>query len=180
MKSFAMMLVLAVIAAATAHADDTPKSVELVRAMRTDEVAVANAKFAFLSGNLVERYGKTSKACVKRVPYADFTAGWARVVESVLTPPEIDTSLAFYQSEPGVKYVEGLLRRMRARQGKDSALPEVPGTEDISAPQLAKISEFTSTDVGRKVMGKDLSLSPAAVTFGREMTEQIARKCGGK
>jgi hypothetical protein len=180
MKSIAKMLVLAAFAAATVHADDSPKSVALVRAMRTDEVAVANAKFAFLSGNLVERYGKTNKACVKRIPYTDFTAVWARVVESVLTPQEIDTSLAFYQSDAGVKYVEGLLRRMRARQGKDSALPEVPGTEDISAPQLAKISEFTSSDVGRKVMGKDLQQSAVSLASGREMTDQITRRCGGK
>ena len=180
MKSFASMLVLAALAAAAVHADDIPKSVALVRAMRTDEIAVANAKFAFLSGNLVERYGKTSKSCVKRVPYTDFTAGWGRVVEGVLTPQEIDTALAFYQSDAGVKYVEGLMRRVRTRQGEDSALPEIPGTEDITAPQLAKISEFTSSDVGRKVMGKDLQLAPASLAFGNEMTEQIARKCGGK
>ena len=105
----------------------------LVRAMRTDEIAVANAKLAFLGGNLAERFGKTSNGCIKRVSYTEFTAGWARVVDGFLKPPEVDTALAFYQSAPGVKYVEGLLRRMRERQGKDSQLPEVPGKEDISA-----------------------------------------------
>jgi len=182
MKSFARMWILAslgALAAAGAHAADSSKSVALVRAMRTDEIAVANAKLAFLGGNLAERFGKTSNGCVKRVPYADFTAGWARVVDGVLTPQEIETALAFYQSDAGVKYVEGLLRRMRERQGKDSQLPEVPGKEDIAPAQLAKISEFSSTDLGRK-FGKDFLQSPAALAWGREMTEQIARKCGGK
>lgn len=166
--------------AAMAQAEDNSKSVTLVRAMRSDEIAVATAKLAFLSGSLRERYGKTSNSCVKRIPYTDFTAGWARVVESVLSPSEIETSLAFFQSDAGVKYVEGLLRRLRTRQGDASVLPEIPGKEDISAPELAKISEFSSSDLGRKVMGKDLTLSPAAEALGEQTVEQIAAKCGGK
>jgi hypothetical protein len=179
MKSFARILILVAIAAAS-HAADSAKSVALVRAMRTDEIAVATAKFAFLSGSLSERYGKVNKSCVKRIPYSDFTAGWARVVESVLSPSEIETSLAFFQSEAGVKYVEGLLRRLRTRQGASSELPEVAGKEDISQAQIAAIADFSRTDLGRKVMGKDLTLSPAAEALGTQTTEQIAGKCGGK
>jgi len=182
MKSFARTLFLAAIGtfgAASALAADGPKSVALVRAMRTDEIAVANAKLAFLGGNLAERFGKTSNGCIKRVSYTEFTAGWARVVDGFLSPPEIDNALAFYQSEPGVKYVEGTMRRMRERQGKDSQLPEVSGKEEIAPAELAKISDFSSTDLGRK-LGKDFLQSPAALAWGRDMTEQIARKCGGK
>lgn len=181
MKSSAKALFLAALgtfAAAPVFADSA-KSVALVRAMRTDEIAVANAKLAFLGGNLTEQFGKTSSGCIKRVSYTEFTAGWARVVDAFLKPPEIDTALAFYQSEPGVKYVEGLLRRMRERQGKESQLPEVPSKEDISPAQVAKISDFSSSDVGRK-LGKDFLQSPAALAWGSEMTGQIARKCGGK
>jgi hypothetical protein len=182
MKAFAGTLFLAVLGtltASSAMAADGPKSVALVRAMRTDEIAVGNAKLAFLGGNLVERFGKTSNGCIKRVSFDEFTAGWARVVDSFLTPAEIDTALAFYQSPPGVKYADGLLRRMRERQGKDSQLPEVSGKEAIAPAELAKISDFSSTDLGRK-LGKDFLQSPAALAWGREMTEQIARKCGGK
>lgn len=183
MKSFATAFVLAALpafAATTAHAADSPKSVALVRAMRSDEIAVATAKLAFLSGSLTERYGKTNNGCVKRIPYADFTAGWAHVVESVLSPSEVETSLAFFQSDAGVKYVEGMLRRMRTRQGDESALPEVPGKEEVTPAQLAAIADFSRSDLGQKVMGKDLTLSPAATSLGKEITEQIAKKCGGK
>ncbi|HEU5134413.1 MAG TPA: hypothetical protein VFU13_04640 [Steroidobacteraceae bacterium] len=166
--------------AAMAHGQDTSRSVALVRAMRSDEIAVGTAKLAFLNGSLRERYGKTNNSCVKRIPYTDFTAGWARVVDSVLSPSEIETSLAFFQSDAGVKYVEGLLRRLRTRQGDASVLPDIPGKEDISAPQLARISEFSSSDLGRKVMGKDLTQSPAAEALGTQTVEQIAAKCGGK
>jgi hypothetical protein len=180
MKSFAKALFLVAIAASAAAAfAESPKSVALVRAMRTDEIAVANAKLAFLGGNLVEQFGKTSNSCIKRVTYGEFTAGWARVVDGFLKPAEVDTALAFYESAPGVKYVEGMLRRMRDRQGKESQLPEVSGKEEIAPAELAKISEFSSTDLGRK-LGKDFLQSPAALAWGRDMTEQIARKCGGK
>jgi len=179
LKSIAGMLIL-VACATAAHAADNAKSVALVRAMRSDEIAVATAKLAFLTGSMRERYGKTNNACVKRIPYADYTAGWARVVDSVLSPSEIETSLAFFQSAAGVKYVEGLLRRLRARQGEASVLPEVSGKEDITQEQLAAIADFSRTDLGHKVMGKDLTLSPAAETLGRQTTEQIAAKCGGK
>jgi hypothetical protein len=181
MKSSATALFLAALgmfAAAPALAGEA-KSLALVRAMRTDEIAVANAKLAFLGGNLTEQFGKTSSGCIKRVSYMDFSAGWAGVVDSFLKPPEIESALAFYQSPAGVKYVEGLLRRMRERQGKESQLPEVPGKEDISPAELAKISDFSSSDVGRR-LGKDFLQSPAALAFGRDMTEQIAKKCGGK
>ena len=174
-----LAIVLAFVANA-ARAAENPRSVALVRAMRSDEIAVATVKLAFLSGSLRERYGKINNSCVKRIPYSDFTAGWARVVESVLTPAEIETSLAFFQSDAGVKYVEGLLRRMRTRQGDASVLPEVSGQEDISPAQLAAIADFSRSDLGRKVTGKDLTLSPAAEALGRETTEQIAAKCGGK
>jgi len=180
MKSIAGMLILAVLATVAAHGADDAKSVALVRAMRTDEIAVAAAKYAFLSGSLNERYGKVNKSCVKRIPYADFTAGWARVVESVLSPSEIETSLAFFQSDAGVKYVEGLLRRLRTRQGASSELPEVAGKEDITPAQIAAISDFSRTDLGRKVMGKELTLSPGAEALGTQTTAQIAAKCGGK
>jgi hypothetical protein len=93
MKSIAGMLVLVALGAAASHAADSAKSVTLVRAMRSDEIAVATAKLGFLSGAMVERYGKTNAGCVKRIPYADFTAGWARVIENVLTAQEIDSSL---------------------------------------------------------------------------------------
>jgi hypothetical protein len=181
MKAFASTLVLAAfgtLGVSSALAEN-PKSVALVRAMRTDEIAVANAKLAFLGGNLAERFGKTSNGCIKRVSYAEYTAGWARVVDSFLKPAEVETALAFYQSPPGIKYVEGLLRRMRERQGKESQLPEVASKEEISPAELAKISDFSSTELSRK-LGKDFLQSPAALAWGKDMTEQIARKCGGK
>lgn len=181
MKSFATTLAGAALAALSAHSmaqgADASKSVALVRAMRSDEIAVATVKHAFLSGAMVERFGKTRDSCVERVPYTDFTGAWARVVESVLNPQEIDTSLAFFQSDAGVKYVEGLVRRLRARQGEDSSLPEVSGSEEVTKPQLAAISDFTSTAVGRKVLGKDLTMSPAAVALGGDMTKKIAGLC---
>jgi hypothetical protein len=179
MKPIAFTLVLALLAVAAAHADNA-RSVALVRAMRSDEIAVGTVKFAFLSGSLVERFGKTNSSCVKRIPYTDYTAGWARVVDSVLSAREIETSLAFFQSDAGVKHVEGLLRRLQARQGADSVLPELPGKESITPAQLAAIADFSRTDLGRKIMGKEMNLSPAAVEMGRETTEQIARKCGSK
>ncbi len=179
MKPIAFTLVLTMLAVAAAHADDS-RSVALVRAMRSDEIAVGTAKFAFLSGSLVERFGKTNSGCVKRIPYTDYTAGWARVAGSVLTAQEIETSLVFFQSDAGVKHVEGLLRRLRARQGADSVLPEIPGKEVITPAQLAAIADFSRSDLGQKVMGKEMNQSPAAVEMGRETTEQIARKCGAK
>ena len=181
MKSSVRALFLATLGAfaSTSVSAEDAKSVALVRAMRTDEIAVANAKLAFLGGNLTEQFGKTSDGCIKRVSYTGFTAGWARVVDTFLKPPEVESALAFYQSAAGVKYVEGMLRRMRERQGKESQLPAVPSKEDISAADLAKISDFSSSDLGRR-LGKDFLQSPAALAWGREMTEQIARKCGGK
>jgi hypothetical protein len=180
MKSIAGMLVLIALGAAAAHAADSAKSVALVRAMRSDEIAVATAKLGFLSGAMTERYGKTNAGCVKRIPYADFTASWARVVESVLNAQEIDSSLAFFQSDAGVKYVEGLLRRMRSRDGAAEVFPEVSGKEEISEAQQAAIADFSRSDVGRKVTGKDMTLSPAAQAFGRDLLDQIAGKCGRK
>ena len=60
-------------------------------------------------------------------------------------------------------------------------LPEVPGKEDITPAQLAAISDFSSTDLGRKVMGKDFTAFPGRDwRWGSEITEQIAKKCGGK
>lgn len=153
---------------------------DLVRAMRSDEIAVAGAKHAFVSGALEQEYPRINASCVKRVPYAEFTLGLSRVVGQVLTPTEIDGALKFYQSDAGVKYTDGILRRLRNRFGADSGLPAMPGTEEISPAQVAAISEFTSSDLGRKVMGKEMSESPAALQFGREMMEQIAGKCGRK
>jgi len=117
---------------------------------------------------------------VKRFVFPDYTDRWARIYEDVLTGPEIATSLEFFQSDAGVKYVEGIMRRMRTRQGKDSLLPEIPGTEEITAPQLARIADFTSSDLGRKVLGNDLTLSHLALALAREMREQIVVKCRGK
>jgi hypothetical protein len=153
---------------------------DLVRAMRSDEIAVAGAKHAFITGALEEKYPRTNANCVKRVPFADFTQGLSRVVGQVLTPTEIDGALKFYQSDAGVKYTDGILRRLRNRFGPDAGLAAVPGTEEVSPAQIAAISEFTSSDLGRKVMGKEMSESPAALQFGREMMEQIAGKCGRK
>ena len=179
MKPIAAMLVLTLMVAAVAQGEDSPKSVALTRAMRSDEIAVATAKRSFLNGSMDQRYGKTSAGCVKRIPYADFTSGWARVIDSVLSPQEIDAALTFFKSDAGVKYVEGLLRRLRAREGGE-VFPDVPGKEDISPAQSAAISDFSSSELGRKVMGKDLTVSPAAEAFGRELLQQIAGKCGGK
>ena len=181
MKPFAKACLISALGAfaMTSAFAESPKSVALVRAMRTDEIAVANAKLAFLGGNLTERFGKTSNGCIKRISYTEFTAGWARVVDGFLKPSEIDSALTFYQSPPGIKYVEGVMRRMRERQGKESQLPEIPSKEEISPEELAKISDFSSSDLGRK-LGKDFLQSPAAVAWGTDMTSQIARKCGGK
>jgi hypothetical protein len=163
-----------------APAADGDGTVALARAMRSDEIAVAAAKRAFLAGALDERYGKTKPGCVRKVGYADFTAGSAQVIGSVLTPAEIASALEFFRSDAGVKYVEGLVRRLRASQGEDSALPKVAGKEEISPAQVAAISDFSSSDLGRKVMGKEMTESPAALAFGRKIMDSIAEKCGGR
>jgi len=177
MKPIAMMLTLATFAAAAAQGAENPKSVALGRAMRSDEIAAATAKYAFLSGSMGEGF---KSSCVKSVAFPDYTDRWARIYEDVLTPQEIDTSLAFFQSDAGVKYVEGIIRRLRARQGKESLLPEIPGEEQISEPQMAKISGFTSSDTGRKVLGNETNLSHMALALAREMRERIVVKCGRK
>jgi hypothetical protein len=175
--SFPLLLLLAPVAS---HAADPSRAQSLVRAMRSDEIAVASAKHAFLTGAVEEKYGKASASCLKKVPFADFTAGSSRVVESVLEPQEIDSALAFFQSPAGTKYVEGLIRRLRTRQGEDSALPKVDGKEEITPEQVAAIAEFSRSDLGHKVMGKDMTESPAALAFGRDILAAIAAKCAGK
>jgi hypothetical protein len=97
----------------------------------------------------------------------------------VLSPQEIATALAFFRSDAGAKYVEGLIRRLRASQGEETALPKVSGKEDISPEQVAAIGEFSRSDLGRKVMGKQMTESPAALAYGREIMAGIAAKCGG-
>jgi hypothetical protein len=174
---FTLLVLLAPLAL---HAADSTKAQALVRAMRSDEIAVASAKHAFLTGAVEDKYGKANGSCVKKVPFADFTAGSARVVESVLTPQEVDSALAFFQSPAGTKYVEGLIRRLRTRQGDDSALPKVAGKEEITPEQVGAIAEFSRSDLGHKVMGKDMTESPAALAFGRDILAAIASKCAGK
>jgi hypothetical protein len=182
MKTFALSFIVLISASGAVHAAgvDDPKATELVRAMRSDEIAVSGAKRAFLSGAMEAKFPRTDAACVKRTAFADFTSGLSRVVGQVLTPPEIDEALKFYQSAAGVKYVEGTLRRLRASMGDDSGIPKIKGKEDISPVEVAAIGDFTRSDVGRKVTGNEMTKSPAALQFGREMTDQIARRCAGK
>ena len=59
-------------------------------------------------------------------------------------------------------------------------LPEVPGKEEISPAQLAKISDFSSTDLGRKVWARTSCFPRPQWRWGTDMTAQIAEKCGGK
>ena len=113
-----------------------------MRAMRSDEIAVATAKRNFLNGSMAERYGKTNAGCVKRIPYTDFTAGWARVIDSVLSAEEIDTALTFFKSDAGVKYVEGMLRRLRAREGGERCCPKSRARKTYLSAQSAAISRF--------------------------------------
>ena len=157
-----------------------PDARALARAMRTDEIAVAGAKRAFLAGAVEDRYGRTPPGCVKKVPWEDYTEGSAKVVASVLSPQEIRTALGFFQSDAGTKYVEGLLRRLRASQGKDSTLPEIGGKEEISPAQVAAISDFSRSDLGRKIMGKEMTESPAALAYGRDIMDGIAARCARK
>jgi hypothetical protein len=167
---------LVLLAPVAVHAAE--KSQALVHAMRSDEIAVAHAKRAFLSGALDDRFGKTNPGCVRKVPYAGFTAGSVRVVESVLSAPEIDSALAFFQSPAGGKYVEGLVRRLRASQGEDSTLPPVKGKEEITPEQMAAIAEFSRSDLGHKIMGREMTESPAALALGKDIMSSIAAKCG--
>jgi len=182
MKSLALLLIVALLTAAAVHAADAadPKAVALVRAMRSDEIAVSGAKRAFLNGALEEKYPGTEAKCVKRIGYADFTGPFSRVVGQAMTPEEIDQALKFYQSDAGVKYVEGMLRRLRTRFGDDSGIPKIPGDEVITPKQTAEIAEFTRSDLGHKITGKEMTESPAALQFGRQMLEQIAEKCTRK
>ena len=179
MKTLALSILLASLAAAVQAAPpaDTSRSVALVRAMRSDELALSNAKRAFASGALADKYPGVNAGCIKRAPYADFTAPFARAVEQVLNPQETEDALKFYQSAAGVKYVEGTLRRLRAKFGDDSGLPKIAGVEDISPAETAAISDFASSDLGRKVMGKQMTESPGALKFGRDMLDELARRC---
>jgi hypothetical protein len=173
---FPLSLLLLVSAAAAQAAD--PDALALARAMRTDEIAVAGAKRAFLTGAVEQRYGRTTAGCVKKVAWQEYTEGSARVVASVLNAQEIRAALAFFQSDAGTKYVEGLLRRLRASQGADSTLPEIGGKEEITPAQVAAISDFSRSDLGRKIMGKEMTESPAALAYGRDIMDGIAARCG--
>lgn len=177
MKALSIAMIL-LFAAATAWAAEPSPAQALVQAMRSDEIAVASARRAFLSGAVEQRYGKTKASCVRKVSHAEFTAGSTRVVESVLSAQEIATALGFFQSPAGAKYVEGLIRRLRASQGEDSTLPPVSGKEQITPEEVAAISEFSRSDLGRKIMGRDMTESPAALAHGRSILEAIAQRCG--
>jgi ubiquitin len=178
MKNIALALFsLLIVAPLIAAPDSAAAGAEtLVRAMRSDELAVSTAKRAFASG-AVEGYAGASAGCLKRVDYRDFTARFSRVVDQVLTPSEIETALTFYQSTAGVKFVEGTFRRLRASLGEDSWLPKIAGVEDISPEERDAISAFASSDLGRKIAGKQMTESPAARQFGRDMVEEIGQKC---
>jgi hypothetical protein len=178
MKNPAIALLCLLLAAPLAAAPDAgaSRAETLVRAMRSDELAVSAAKRAFASG-AVEGYADASAGCLKRVDYKSFTTRFSRVIDQVLTPSEIETALTFYQSPAGVKYVEGTFRRLRASQGEDSGLPRIAGVEDISAEERDAISAFASSDLGRKIAGKQMTESPAALQFGRDMVEEIGQKC---
>jgi hypothetical protein len=99
------------------------------------------------------------------------------VVDQVLTSSEIETALTFYQSTAGVKYVEGTFRRLRASLGEESWLPKIAGNEEISEEERDAISAFASSDLGRKIAGKQMTESPGAKQFGRDMVEEIGQKC---
>jgi hypothetical protein len=173
----ALLVLLALASAASAAPTETPSRAEtLVRAMRSDELAVSAAKRAFASG-AVEGYSDANAGCLKRVDYRNFTTRFSRVVDQVLTPSEIETALTFYQSSAGVKYVEGTFRRLRASLGDESGLPKIAGVEDISPDERDAISAFASSDLGRKIAGKQMTESPAALQFGRDMVEEIGQKC---
>jgi hypothetical protein len=181
MKSPALSLFAAMILASAVHAADVADSrTALVRAMRSDEIGVSGAKRAFLSGAVDEKFPRTDKKCVKRVGYEQFTGGFANVVGQVLKPAEIDAALKFYQSPAGVKFVEGTMRRLRARFGDDSGIAKIAGEEEISPQQMAEIAGFSRSDLGHKIMGKELTESPVALALGSEMLEQIAQKCSRK
>lgn len=181
MKSYALSFFVASLMPLALHAADAadPKTA-LVRAMRSDEIAVSAARRAFLSGAMDEKFPRTDTKCIKRIGYAEFTGGFSQVVGQVLNPTEIETALKFYRSDAGVKYVEGTLRRMRARFGEDAGIPKIAGEEEISPEQLAEIAEFSRSDLGHKIMGKELTESPAAQKFGSELLERIATKCSRK
>ena len=183
MKTYALWIAALGLSAGLQAADApvaTDPTIALVRAMRSDEIALGGAKRAFLTGAVEQKYPNADKKCVRRFDYSEFTAGFAGIVGQVLSPTEISTALKFYQSQAGVKYVEGTLRRLNKRFGDDSGVPQVKGKEEISPQQLAEISDFTRSDVGHKIMGKDMTESPAALKMGSEMLERIAAKCAGK
>jgi hypothetical protein len=180
MKTIVIAILSTLMLTLARAAESPPDALTLARAMRSDEIAVASAKRAFLSGAVEERYGKTQAGCVRKLPFADFTAGSARVLESTLNPQEISTALAFFSSEAGKKYVAGLVRRLRASQGEDTTLPEVKGKEEITPAEVAAIGDFARSDLGRKIMGKQMTESPAALAYGRQILESIAAKCGAR
>jgi hypothetical protein len=177
MKTFVATSLL-VLTPVALHAAENSQA--LVRAMRSDEIAVATAKRAFLSGALEERFGKTNAACVKKVPWKEFTAGSVRVVESVLSDQEITAALAFFQSPAGGKFVEGMVRRLRASQGEDTTLPPVAGKEEITPEQMSAIGDFTRSDLGHKILGREMTESPAALALGKDIMSGIAARCGGQ
>jgi hypothetical protein len=177
MKTILCCLLLSLVTVAAAAPAESPSRAEaLVRAMRSDELAVSAAKRAFAAG-AIEGYAAASAGCLKKVDYKNFTQRFAHVVDQVLTPSEIETALTFYQSTAGVKYVEGTFRRLRASLGEESWLPKITGEEEISAEERDAISAFASSDLGRKIAGKQMTESPAAKQFGRDMVEEIGQKC---
>jgi hypothetical protein len=173
---YPLLMLLFTATAGAAPAEAPSRAETLVRAMRSDELAVSAAKRAFASG-AIKDYAPASPGCLKRVDYKTFTARFSRVVDQVLSPSEIETALTFYESPAGVKYVEGTLRRLRASLGEDSWLPKIAGVEDISPEERDAISAFASSDLGRKIAGKQMTESPAALQFGRDMVEEIGQKC---
>lgn len=179
MKTLALSILLVSLAAAVQAAPpaDASRAITLVHAMRADELAVSGAKRAFASGALENTYPGVNAGCIKRAGFADFTEPFSRVVEQVLNPQEIETALKFYQSDAGVKFVEGTMRRLRARFGDDSGVPKISGVEDISPAQTAAISDFASSELGRKILGKQMTESPAALKFGHDMLEELAHHC---
>jgi hypothetical protein len=181
MKVF-MLAVIGLCAASPALAQD-PKvdnPTALVRAMRADVIVLEASKSALSRAASEGHFTAAQLECFKKLPASAFTADLARFLTSQLTPEQIVEAIAFYESQPGIKFVDFLFETFRRESGGSfTATPT--GSEPMTVDDLKAVRAFTVTRVGT-ILVEDRVLLMSQQS--REITQKIVGKrlsaCGAR
>ena len=151
----------------------SPAAARLVSAMRIDDVTLLGLRLGLQRGIRDGKGSAKTLECVSKLDRSTFAPVFAQAIAANLSAQEMASSIAFFESASGRKYIDSGIYQLYDAVGFTSPDPE----PKVSEADMQAVTTFSRTSAGDKLLVRRIFDSPEIRAAIGARIQQVLNGC---